>query len=54
MQQTAEAVAKKIAAGIEKPRAEVWPYRAARVALSVATFFPGVVDRALAGRKPKG
>jgi short-subunit dehydrogenase len=54
VQQTAEAVAARIVAGMERPRAEVWPYRVARVALSVATLFPGVVDRALSKRKPRG
>jgi short-subunit dehydrogenase len=54
VQQTAEAVAARIVGGIERPRAEVWPYRVARVALSVATLFPGVVDRALSKRKPRG
>jgi short-subunit dehydrogenase len=54
VQQTAEQVARKMVRGMERPRAEVWPLAVARVALSAATLFPGMVDRALAGRKPKG
>ena len=54
VQQTAEQVAARIVRAIERPRAEVWPFRVARVALSAATLFPGLVDRALSQRKPKG
>jgi short-subunit dehydrogenase len=53
VQQTAGVVAGRMVQGMEKPCAEVWPLRVARVGLSVATLFPGMVDRVLGGRKPK-
>jgi short-subunit dehydrogenase len=53
VQQTPERVAARIVRAIERPTAEVWPYRLARPALSLATLFPALVDRALSSRKPK-
>lgn len=47
IRQTAEVVAKKITAAIMRPRPEVWPLPAARFGVSMATFVPGMVDRAL-------
>ena len=53
VQQTPEHVAMRIVRAIERPAAEVWPYRLARPALSLATLFPSLVDRALSSRKPR-
>lgn len=43
--QTSEHVARRMADAIERPRAEVWPSRPSRFALSVATLFPTLGDR---------
>ncbi len=45
VRQSAEKVASKIVAAMRKPRPEVWPFSPARLALSVATYFPGLGDR---------
>jgi short-subunit dehydrogenase len=43
--QTSEHVARRMADAIEQPRAEVWPSRPSRYALSLATLFPSLGDR---------
>ena len=48
--QSASTVARKILRAIERPRAEVWPFRPSRWALSLATLAPSLVDRVLAKR----
>ena len=51
--QSATTVARAIVRGVRRPRPEVWPLRPARWGLSLATLFPGLVDRALANyRRP--
>jgi short-subunit dehydrogenase len=46
--QTAEKVAKKIAAHIRRPKPELWPVRGSRFALVLATMMPRVGDLAMA------
>lgn len=53
VQQTPELVAAKIARALARPRPELWPLAPSRLMLSVATLFPSLADRALAGRKPR-
>ncbi len=48
VRQSAATVARKMVRAIERPRAELWPMRPARWALSVATLVPGLVDRVMA------
>lgn len=48
VRQTASTVARKMIDAIRKPRPEVWPLRAARFGLSIATLMPGVVDKIMA------
>jgi short-subunit dehydrogenase len=48
VRQTALAVARKMVRAIERPRPELWPFRAARWGLSMATLMPGLVDRVMA------
>jgi short-subunit dehydrogenase len=50
VRQSADAVARAIVKGIERPRPEVWPLRPARWALGIAALFPGAADRVLAKR----
>ncbi len=50
VRQSADAVARAIVKGIERPRPEVWPLRPARWALGIAALFPGAADRLLAQR----
>jgi short-subunit dehydrogenase len=45
IRQTASTVARKMIRGIEHPRPELWPLRAARWALGLQTLMPGLVDR---------
>jgi len=51
--QSARQVADAIVRAISRPRREVWPYRPARLLLSIATLFPGLADRLLARRRPR-
>jgi NAD(P)-dependent dehydrogenase (short-subunit alcohol dehydrogenase family) len=48
--QSAAAVARTILRAIERPRAEVWPYAAARWAIGLGTLFPSLVDRVMERR----
>lgn len=50
--QSAQTVAHQIVRAIERPRAEVWPSRLSRFALSAATLVPGIADRLLSRRIP--
>lgn len=50
IRQSASTVARAIVRGIERPRPEVWPHRASRLAVSVGTLMPGLVDRVLGRR----
>jgi hypothetical protein len=43
--QTPEQVAQAMVAGIEKPKPEVWPFKAYRWALGFATIAPRITDR---------
>ena len=45
MHQTAEEVVAKMAAAIERPRAELWPHAMSRFGLSLATLWPTLGDR---------
>lgn len=47
-QQSAEHVARRMAAAIARPRPEVWPSRPSRWMATLATFFPGLADAAAA------
>ncbi len=47
MSQTVEQVANAMVNAIQRPRPEVWPHRASRWGLGLATLAPGLVDRAL-------
>ena len=49
MRQTADVVARKMAAAIVRPRPEVWPLGSARFGISMATLGARMVDRALRG-----
>ena len=51
--QSAEHVARRMAAAIARPRPEVWPSRPSRWLASLATFMPGIADR-LAAQLAKG
>ena len=42
--QTPQQVARKIVAGIRRPRPEVWPFRPSRLALTFATLAPRLTD----------
>jgi short-subunit dehydrogenase len=44
VQQSADTVARKMAAAIARPRPELWPMAPARIGISLATLMPGVVD----------
>jgi len=46
--QSAEHVARRMAAAIARPRPELWPSRPSRWLASLATFFPGLADAAAA------
>ena len=48
--QTAADVAAAMVKSIERPRPEVWPYRAARWGVGLATLFPKFVDGAMTKR----
>lgn len=48
VRQSVATVARKMILGIERPRTEVWPMGASRLALSLGTLMPGVVDRVMA------
>jgi short-subunit dehydrogenase len=50
VRQSAQTVAKRMIAAIEKPRPEVWPFAPSRFALGLATLVPGVIDRVMARR----
>jgi short-subunit dehydrogenase len=50
VRQSAQAVARAIVRGLERPRPEVWPFRPSRWAVSVGTLMPRVVDRVLGKR----
>ena len=54
VRQSAELVAKRMAAAIERPRPEVWPFRPSRWAVTVGTLIPGAVDRMMAKRVVPG
>src|SRR5688500_16792108 len=54
VRQTAETVARRMVSAIERPRPEVWPHRPSRVAVSVGTLLPAVVDRLMAKRVVPG
>jgi short-subunit dehydrogenase len=54
IRQTAATVARKMTAAIERPCPEVWPLRAARFGISMATLVPGLVDRALRNYRRPG
>jgi len=45
MRQSAEKVARKMIAYIQRPRPECWPFAPARAMLSLATLLPGIGDR---------
>ena len=45
--QTAGQVADAMVKAIRRPTAEVWPFRPARLALSLGTLFPRLVDRGM-------
>jgi short-subunit dehydrogenase len=47
IRQTAETVASKMSDAIARPRPEVWPLPMVRLGISIGTFVPGLVDRAL-------
>jgi NADP-dependent 3-hydroxy acid dehydrogenase YdfG len=48
--QSAATVAERMVAAIARPRPEVWPYPMARWAFGLATWFPGITDRAIRRR----
>ena len=48
VRQSARAVANAMIGGIVNPRPEVWPLRASRWMLSLATLMPGFADRVMA------
>jgi short-subunit dehydrogenase len=50
VRQSAETVAKRMVAAIERPRPEVWPFAPSRWMVSVGTLIPGVVDRIMGKR----
>ena len=54
VRQSAETVAQRIVAAIERPRPEVWPLRPSRWAVSVGTLIPGILDRLMAKRVVPG
>jgi NAD(P)-dependent dehydrogenase (short-subunit alcohol dehydrogenase family) len=54
VRQSAETVARRMVAAIERPRPEVWPLRPSRWAVSAGTLMPGVVDRLMAKRVVPG
>jgi short-subunit dehydrogenase len=47
-EQSAAHVARRIAAAIARPRAEVWPHPLSRIGLACAGLLPGLFDRAFA------
>lgn len=47
VRQTASTVARKMIKGIEKPTAEVWPFRPSRWLLSFSTLTPRMTDRVM-------
>jgi short-subunit dehydrogenase len=47
VRQTADIVARRMAAAIVRPRPELWPLWTARLGISIATLLPGITDRAL-------
>jgi short-subunit dehydrogenase len=49
--QSAEEVAKKMTAGIERPRAEIWPIASYRWLTGLGALFPAVVDRVMLKRR---
>ncbi|MFZ4572839.1 MAG: SDR family NAD(P)-dependent oxidoreductase [Phycisphaerales bacterium] len=53
MRQTADHVADCVVRCLRSPRGEVWPAPMARFVLAVATAFPSLADRVLAGRQRK-
>lgn len=54
VRQSAETVARRMLAAIERPRPEVWPFAPSRWAVSVGTLIPGMVDRVMAKRVAPG
>jgi len=48
--QSAATVAQKMIHAIEKPRPEVWPFAPSKLAVSVGTLIPGIVDRVMGKR----
>jgi len=48
IRQTASTVARKMVRGMESPKAELWPLRAARWVLGVQVMMPSLVDRLMA------
>ena len=48
--QSATTVAERMITAIARPRPEVWPYPLARWAFGLATWFPGITDRAVRRR----
>jgi NAD(P)-dependent dehydrogenase (short-subunit alcohol dehydrogenase family) len=50
VRQSAETVARKMVDAIEAPRPEVWPFGPSRIAVSVGTLIPGLVDRVMSKR----
>lgn len=49
--QSPQQVARRIADAIARPRPEVWPHRASRWLLLLATACPGLADRIMAGHR---
>ncbi len=45
VRQSAATVARKMIGAIERPRPELWPFQPARIAVSIGTLMPSVVDR---------
>jgi NADP-dependent 3-hydroxy acid dehydrogenase YdfG len=48
VRQSPATVARKMTAAIQRPRPELWPVAPARIGLTLATLFPGLVDRVMA------
>jgi NAD(P)-dependent dehydrogenase (short-subunit alcohol dehydrogenase family) len=51
VRQSARTVARKMIAAIERPRPEVWPFRAVRWGVSIGTLVPRLVDRVMLKRR---
>ncbi len=51
--QTAETVARRMIAAIERPKREVWPSRPSRLIFGLATLMPGAVDHVMSRYRRK-